>query len=84
MTKYMLKDDALDGIYDQIGEVRHGQVITPAYPEQEEVLKADSRFKQYRGPAPEAANPGEPVTTSATVEDAEADAPAKPAKKAKE
>ena len=84
MTKYVLKDDAPTGIYDEIGEVRHGQVITPAYPAQEEALKNDPRFKQHRGPAPDSEAPTPPVTTDATVKDAEADAPAKSAKKAKE
>lgn len=82
MSKYVLKDGAPEGVYENIGSVHHGEVVTPYSPEHEEALKADPRFKQYRGPAP-GTEPISPVTTDATVEDAEADAPAKPATKAK-
>lgn len=61
--KYILKDGEYDGIIPGIGDVRHGVPIEPFTPEQEELLKADPRFKQYREPKEDA-----PVTGSGTVE----------------
>ncbi|EYB68931.1 hypothetical protein DEIPH_ctg013orf0037 [Deinococcus phoenicis] len=53
--KYVLKTELngepiLDGLFDGLGVILHGQVVTPAYPAQEEALKADPRFKVYREP----------------------------------
>lgn len=59
-TKYILKDDAPEGIYPGIGDVRHGQPITPYGAEHEQLLKDDTRFKQFRESAT--------VTVDATVE----------------
>lgn len=59
-TKYILKDDAPEGIYPGIGDVRHGQPITPYGAEHEQLLKDDARFKQYRESAT--------VTADATVD----------------
>lgn len=63
-TKYVLKESlngepVLDGIIPGIGDVRHGVPVTPYSPEQEEQLKEDPRFKQYREAS---------VTDSATVD----------------
>lgn len=62
--RYILKENELDGIIPGIGDVRHGVPIEPYTPEQEELLKADPRFKQYREPKEDAA----PVTGGGTVE----------------
>lgn len=77
MTSYILKETlngeaVLDGIIPGIGDVRHGVPITPTYPAQEEQLKADPRFKQFR----------ESVTATATVEDKADGKDATPEKKA--
>lgn len=67
MSRYILKEElngqpVYDGIIAGIGEVRHGQPVTPYSPEQEQLLKADPRFKQYR----ETATAEEPAPTPET------------------
>lgn len=55
MKRYILRETldgapVHDGVFPGLGIITHGQPFTPSYPEQEELVKADPRFKEYRAP----------------------------------
>ena len=79
MKRYVLRETLdgqpiHDGIFPGLGIIQHGEPFTPTYAEQEEQVKADPRFKEYRAT----------VSEDATVKEAAEADTKKPAKSGKE